>query len=178
MTERQAGASVGLTAWRSNLSGAAQIFDIWLKSRAPTSAEALKRIHLDALRWERILVDQPNAGERADIVRQAHANLHFCAEILGEPPPPALVRLLGLLLGVKAKRNRLKNRPMFMAAAKVKAANPAATASLIRRKLGKERTTIKQIKAWMVNPEFQAAVSSLENNAKEYLRMKNMASGK
>lgn len=139
-----------------------------------TRKKALAEIQSDALAWQRILVDAPRSGMKADIIRAAHGNLLFCAVSMGEPPPPALTKLIGILMGVKPKRNQIKNMTKFLAAARIKAENPAATPTMIKRKVG---VGTNQINAWLANPEFASAVKRSQQSLKNRAFLKNSGAG-
>ena len=123
----------------------------------PSVDTRLERLECDAA----ALLEQVRQGERkrAPIKAWVKRQVEVCATVFAEPPPPSLVELVATLMGVKERsRADRRNREMFFAAATYLANNPNATATQIKRAIKYDQQ--QQIKKWMADPEFMAAVNA------------------
>ena len=104
---------------------------------------------------ERLSTERIESGAKADIVRRAFVHLQFCTRY-GVAPPPALTDLVGVLMGVKSKRNQVKDQVKFIRAYQFVAENPKASPTAIKKAIGVDS---RRVKTWLKDPLFAASVA-------------------
>lgn len=124
---------------------------------AATGTSVADRIAGIEARASRLLRLLGGRRPRASTARWAMRQLRACAITFREPPPPSLIDLVAIQLGVSARRTDIKNSEKFLEAARYVALHPEATVSQVKRAVGKPDWH-RQIAAWMGSEEFKALV--------------------
>ena len=90
-----------------------------------------------------------------EIRRRADWLLQQCTFVLCEPAPPSLVELIGVSMGMRARRNRVRSVEKYQTAVMFKAKNPRASQSAICKATGASSRVVKK---WFASKEFAWAV--------------------